>query len=377
MGRIFENSFILIFLFIVLLACSHTAIAAESGNILIGIGAPMTGSGAQYGELVKQGVELAVEEINAAGGILGKKITVMYGDDKSDPKEATLAASKFCTNKDMIAYIGNFNSSCTLAAANYTVKYKIPLLTYSSTSPKLTGLSPYVFRNIVSDKFQGEYLANFVAKKLDKKKIAILNENTDYGIPFAEIFKQKGEEAGLKVLYIDKFNLGTTTDFSGLLTKIKSMDIDCLVVIGMYREASLIAKQAREIGLNVQIVGGDGLLSDKLVELGGKAIEGVIFSGPFHHETSNPTTQKFVERFKAKYNMVPAGVAAQAYDALVICADAIKRAGKFDRDAVRDEIAKTKDFDGVTGKTTFDDKGDCVKDLILLTVKDGKIVQYK
>lgn len=377
MERIFKNSIILILSFAVLSAFAFTARAAESEEIFIGIGAPMTGSGAQYGELVRQGIELALEEINGAGGILGKKASVIYGDDKSNPNEATIVASKFGANKNMIAYIGHFNSSCTLTATNCTIKYKLPLLSYGSTSPKLTGLSPYVFRNIVSDKYQGEFLANFTAKTLNKKKAAILNENTDYGIPFAEIFKRKGEEAGLKVLYIDKFTPGETVDFSGILTKIKSMDIDCLVIIGMYREASLIAKQAREIGLNAQIVGGDGFLSEKIIELGGKAIEGAIFSGPFYHENLNPATRKFVEKFKAKYNMVPAGLAAQAYDALLIVSEAVKRAKKFDRDAVRDEIAKTKDFDGVTGKTTFDDKGDCVKELILLTVKDAKIVQYK
>lgn len=351
--------------------------SAESDRVIFAVGAPITGPIAQYGELVKQGAELAVDEINAAGGVLGKKISIMYGDDKGDPKEASIIASKFCTNRDMVAFIGTFNSSCTLAIANYTMKYKIPLITYSSTSPKLTGLSPYVFRNIVSDRFQGEYLAEFAAKTLGKKKAVVLHENTDYGAPFAEIFKAKAEALGVKVLYVDKFNLGTTTDFTGILTKVRSMEPDCLVVIGMYREASLIAKQARELGLDAQIIGGDGLLSEKLAELGGKAVEGIIFSGPFHHETSNPATQKFVEKFKAKYNIVPAGVTAQAYDAVKIVAEAVTRAGKIDREAVREQIAKTKDFDGATGKTTIDDKGDCSKELVMLTIKDGKIVQFK
>jgi len=377
MKRLIKHVVVCIIIFSAVTLYQTGAAFAESDHIIFGIGAPMTGPIAQYGELVKQGAELAVDEINAAGGVLGKKISLMYGDDKGDPKEASIIASKFCTNKDMIAFIGTFNSSCTLAIANYTMKYKIPLITYSSTSPKLTGLSPYVFRNIVSDKFQGEYLAEFTARKLGKKNAVILHENTDYGAPFAEIFKAKAEELGTKVLYVDKFNLGTTTDFTGILTKVKSMAPDCLIVIGMYREASLIAQQAREIGLDSQIVGGDGLLSEKLAELGGKAVEGIIFSGPFHHETSNPATQKFVEKFKAKYNIVPAGVTAQAYDAVKIVAEAIVRAGKIDREAVRLEISKTRDFDGATGKTTIDDKGDCSKDLVMLTVKDGKIVQFK
>jgi len=352
--------------------------AQNADKIIIGVSAPMTGAGAQYGLAAKQGVEMAIEEVNSAGGILDKKnIEIIYADDKADPKEASLAASKLCSNKKVMAIIGNYNSSCTLATANYTNKYKIPQVSFGSSSPKITGISPYVFRNMISDKFQGEALANFVFNTLKKKKVVILHENTDYGVPFAEMFKTKCEALGSKILFIDKYNLGSTIDFSGVLTKIKGMGADCIIVPGLYREASLIAKQAKEAGLDIPIVGGDGLFSDKLVELGGPAVEGVTFVGPFHHESTNPVAQKFVEKFKQKYNALPDAWSAQAYDAVKIVIEAINRAGKADRTAIRDELAKTKDFDGVTGKTTFDDKGDCIKDPVILTIKNGKIVQYK
>lgn len=372
------RSFLIVLLvFSSLLFLADGLSARNNDRIMIGVTAPMTGTGAQYGLAAKQGIEMAVAEINEAGGVCGKKLEAVYGDDKADPKESSLVASKFCSNRDIMAIIGNYNSSCTIATANYTNRYKVPQVSFGSSSPKITGISPYVFRNMITDVYQGEALAVFVFNTLKKQKVVILHENTDYGVPFAEVFRKKFESLGSKILFVDKYNLGTTIDFSGVLTKIKGMDADCIVVPGLYREASLIAKQAREIGLNAQIVGGDGLFSDKLMELGGSAVEGIAFVGPFHHESTDPVAKKFVAKFRAKYNALPDAWAAQAYDAARIVAEAIARAGKPDRAAIRDELANTKDFDGVTGRTTFDKNGDCIKDPVILTVRDGKIVQFK
>lgn len=345
-------------------------------TIKIGLAAPLTGSSAQDGESIKNGVQLAIDEVNDKGGINGKKVVLEVQDDKTDPKEAAIVANKLSGDKSVLAVVGHFNSSATLAGAPIYNKAGVVEISPGSSSPAVTKAGDYTFRVITTDAFQADYVAKWAVNDLGYKKIAIIYENNDYGKGLSDVFAEKAKAQGATVVSNDSYLAGETKDFSAILTKVKAENPDMLFIGGLYNETALIAKQAKNMNLNAPIMGVDAIYSNALMELGGQSVEGVLLPGFFHEGTDNPVAQNFIKVYKEKYKQNPATYAAYGYDAAKIVLDAIAKAGT-DRKAIRDHIAKVKDFQGATGINTFDENGDVMKDPLRLTIKDGKFQVVK
>ncbi len=342
-----------------------------SDTIKIGLAAPLTGASAQDGESIKNGVQLAIDEVNAKGGIKGKKVALVVQDDKTDPKEAAIVANKLAEDKSVLAVVGHFNSSATLAGAPVYNKAGVVEISPGSSSPAVTKAGDYTFRVITTDAFQGEVVAKWAINDLKFKKIAIIYENSDYGKGLSDVFAKEAKKLGATIVSNDSYLLGETKDFSAILTKVKSQAPDMIFIGGLYNETALIAKQAHNMNLNAPIMGVDAIYSNALIDLGKKDVEGIMLIGFFHEGTDNPVAQAFIKAYKEKYKQSPATYAAYGYDAAKIVLECIDKAGA-DRKAIRDYMAKMKDFKGATGINTFDANGDVMKEPLRMVIKDGK-----
>ncbi|MFJ5763469.1 ABC transporter substrate-binding protein [Neobacillus sp. NPDC093182] len=344
-------------------------------SLIIGLAAPLSGDSAEYGDAFKKGAELAIKLANDAGGIDGKKIDLVVEDDKGDPKEAVNIANKLASDKSILAVIGHFNSSATLAAAPIYNKNKIVEISPSSSSPNVTDAGDYTFRVITTDAFQGEYVAKWT-KEEKFKNVAIIYEQTDFGLGLSTVFKKSAKENGLIVVANESYVAGQTKDFSSILTKVKEAKPDVIFVGGLYNEGALIAKQSKQFGLNVQIMGVDSFYSDALIKMGGEAVEGVMAPGFFNLNSDNEKTIQFVNAYKEAYNENPGTYAAYTFDATSIVLEAIKKNGA-EREKIKEFIATLKGYQGATGIHDFDENGDVLKEPEKLIVKDGKFQLYK
>ena len=364
--------FTLLTLVMVFLAgCSDSSSSdSNSDTIKIGLAAPLSGDSAEYGDAFKKGAELAVKQVNDEGGIDGKKVELVVQDDKGDPKEAVNVANKFANNKSILAVVGHFNSSATLAAAPIYNKNKMVEISPSSSSPNVTDAGKYTFRVITTDAFQGEFVTKWIAEE-GYKKAAIVYEQTDFGVGLSNVFQKSAQDNGISVVANEAYVAGQTKDFSSILTKIKAEKPDVLFVGGLYNEGALIAKQAKQLGLAVQIVGVDSFYSDALIKLGGDAVEGVMTLGFFNPNSENEKTKQFVEAFRAAYSEEPGTYAAYTYDATSIVLEAIKQNGA-EREKIEEFIAPLKGFQGATGIHDFDENGDVLKNPQKIIVKNGK-----
>jgi branched-chain amino acid transport system substrate-binding protein len=343
--------------------------------IKIGTIGPLTGNVATYGISTKNGVEIAVDEFNKAGGINGKQIKLISEDTRGDQAEAANAATKLIQQDKVMAIVGGVISSETMTAGPIANDAKVVMISSSSTATGIPDIGDYIFRNCLSDDVQATQLAEFAAKDLGLKKFAIMYTNNDYGLSLKNAFEKKAGELG-QVVDIETYNDGES-DFRAQLTKIKGFQPDALYIAGYYTEAAKIAQQAQDQGLKVQILGADGFYSPKLIELGGKAVEGAIFTAGFFTDDPSESVQNFVKAYKEKFNSEPDMFAAQAYDAAKILLTAIKNAGGQGGEALQAEMAKTKDFPGITGNTSFAANGDAVKDIIILKVENGKFAKVR
>ena len=347
---------------------------SSANEIRIGHYASMTGDTATFGTSADEGIRLAMDEINAAGGVLGKQVNVITEDDRSVGSEARSAASKLITRDKVVALLGEIASSRSIQAAPVAQDKKVPMLTPGSTNPKVTELGDYIFRACFIDSFQGEAMARFGLENLGKRRAAFLYAaNSDYSVGLKDYVKQAVQQVGGQVVAEESYQEKTDKDFRAQLTKIKAANPDVLFVPGYYTEAGLIARQARELGLDVPMIGGDGWDSPVLVEAGGKAIEGGYFTNHYSPDEDRPEVRQFVEAYKKKYNgKVPDAMAVLGYDAMKMLADAIKRAGSTDGKAIRDALAATKDFPGVAGKITINEQRNADKPIVVVQVKDGQ-----
>lgn len=348
----------------------------EPSKIKIGSVGPLTGTSAQDGIAMKNAALLAADLVNKAGGISGKQIEVVFEDDKSDPKEAAAVANKFASDKDIIAVVGHYNSSCTLAGAPIYNKAGVTEISGGSSSPAVTDAGPCTFRTITTDAFQGRYVMGWAVKEEGFKKIAVVYENTDYGRGIDTVIKAEAANLGATVVAEEAYIMGQTKDFSSMVTKLKSIKPDVIIIGGLYNEAALFAKQAKRSGLDTPLMGVDGLYTEPLIQLGGDAVEGLRLIGFYHEQNSSKETQDFINAYKAKFNEVPGTYAAYAFDAANIVIEALKNGAK-DRKGVVDYLTTLKNFKGVTGVTSFDQNGDCIKEPIKLIVKGGKFDFYK
>jgi branched-chain amino acid transport system substrate-binding protein len=352
--------------------------AASDQVIKVGEFASLTGKEATFGASSHEGTLLAVEQINAAGGVLGKKIQLITEDDLSKAGEPATVVNKLISRDGVVAILGEVASSRSMEAAPICQEAHIPMISPSSTNPKVTETGDYIFRVCFIDPFQGSVMANFATKTLKAKKVAIFTDvKSDYSKGLAKFFKEGFVAAGGEVVAELDYN-GGDKDFKAELTAIKSKNPDAVFVPGYYTDVALICIQAKELGLQAPLFGGDGWESDELVKIGQDAVEGTYFSTHYASDLATEKSKKFVADYQARWKTaeggpkLPDAMAALGFDSAMILADAIKRAGTTDGPKVRDAIAATKDFDGVTGKTTINEKRDATKPAVILQVSGGR-----
>ena len=354
---------------------ADTKAGDAKGKITIAMVNPLTGDAATYGVSHKNGLELALTEINQAGGVKGQQIELVTHDDAGDPKQAAAGAQKFADMKSVVAIVGSCLSSNTLAMVPITDKAKLPHSVISSSSSKLSGMSKYFFRMAVQDDKVGGLMVDLSQEKFKPKKIALMYLNNDYGKGLLASIEPQIKKYGLTMTSAQTY-LATDKDYSALLTKVKAEAPDVLLVGSTYTDGGLIVKQAREMGLTLPIVGPTGLYSPKYMEIAGKAVDNSFFLGVFVPTNPDPKVQEFVKKYKEKYGMEPDTFAALAYDQGYVLKDAIEKAaakGTVTRESLREAMAAS-NFKGITGTVTFDDKGDWVRPYLYVTVKDGKFV---
>lgn len=371
----------LILLSILLPGCGGTGgskgSTTETKPIKIGMVNPLSGNAATYGLSTKNGLELALEEINKKGGVNGRPLQLVFEDDAGDPKQAASATQKLVDQPDIVALQGSALSSNTLAMAPIVERAKIPHLVVSSSSPKLTGINPYFFRMAVQDDQVGGLIGELVVKVLKAKKVAIMYPNNDYGKGLSASIENKVKELGGTVLANIPY-LATDKDFQAQLTEIKAKNPEAVALAGTYTDSALITKQAREMGITVPMAGGTGPNSPKFIEIAGKAAEGFVFLGVFLPDNPDPKVQDFVQKYKSKFGLEPDQFAALAYDQMYVIADALKRVegGKVTRENLTKALRST-NYQGITGKVTFNEKGDWIRPYLYITVKDGKFTLFK
>jgi branched-chain amino acid transport system substrate-binding protein len=362
---------------LVLTGCNKSGSNSAGGGgaadvIKVGEYASLTGKEAAFGQSSHNGTALAVDDLNAAGGVLGKKVQLITEDDQSQAGQPSIDVRKLITDDGVVAVLGEVASSRSLEAAPICQQYQVPMISPSSTNPKVTETGNYIFRVCFIDPFQGTVMANFATKTLKLKTAAVLTDVTsDYSMGLAKFFKDSFAANGGKIVADEKYN-GGDKDFSAQLTTIKAANPDGIFIPGYYTEVGLIAIQARQLGLNIPLFGGDGWESSSLVSIGGAALENTYFSTHFTPQDTTPVVQDFVKKYQSKYNATPDAMAALGYDSLMILADAIKRAGVTTGPAVRDALAATKDFPGITGRITIDKDRNASKPAVILEVKNGQ-----
>ncbi|MBX2987642.1 MAG: ABC transporter substrate-binding protein [Bdellovibrionaceae bacterium] len=342
----------------------------KSGDeIRVGEFGSLTGNEATFGISTNKGIRMAIDEVNEKGGIKGKKIKLITLDDQGKDTEAVQVVTRLITQEKVVAVLGEVASSRTKAAAPIAQEYKIPLITPSSTNPEVTKIGDHVFRVCFIDPFQGYVMAKFASENLKLKKVAILRDvKNDYSVGLADVFAADFKKMGGEITSDISYQAGDV-DFKAQLTQIRSKNPDAIYVPGYYTEVGLIAKQARDLGIKAPLMGGDGWDSSKLSEIGKDAINGSYFSNHYTSESTDPVVQDFIKRFKDKYGETPDGLAAMGYDAAKVLITAMERAPDLNPKSIRDEIAKTKDFVGVTGKITLNENRDAVKSAVIVQVQ--------
>ncbi len=352
--------------------------AAESKEIKIGANFELTGGISNFGKQTLNGIELAFKEANAAGGVLGKKLILVTADNKSEPSEATNAITKLITQDKVSIVLGPVASSNVLATLQVGQDNKVPVLTATGTNAKITvdengKVKPYAFRACFIDPFQGSVMANFATKSLKAKTAVIyIDSSSDYSKGLAESFEAQFVKNGGTIIGKEAF-LQKDQDFKSTLTKIKVMNADTIFIPAYYEEVGKIAKQARELGINVPLIGTDGFDDPKVVEIAGaEALNNTYFSNHYSAQDTDPRIQKFVAAYKAEYGMEPSALAALGYDAALMTIDALKRANSTDPVKLRDALEQTKDLQVVTGVITLDASHNPIKSGVVIEMKDGK-----
>jgi branched-chain amino acid transport system substrate-binding protein len=359
---------------ICLAGCQKEPSAADGKEIIIGHVASLTGDTATFGISADEGIRLALDEINAGKKVLGKPVVVLTQDDRSLPDEAKTACQKLITKDHAVAILGEIASSRSIAMAPICQDAQVPMLSPGSTNPKVTEEGNYIFRACFIDPFQGTAMANFAMNDLHLKKFAVLYAaNSDYSVGLKDYFEAAVKRAGGQILIERSYTEKSDKDFSSQLTAIRNVNPDAIWVPGYYTEAGLIAQQARDLGIKVPLLAGDGWDSDQTLKVGKDAVNGCYFSNHYSPDEKRPEVQAFVSAYEAKYHgKVPDAMAILGYDAMKLMADAINRAGSTDGPKIRDALAATKDFPGAGGTITIDKDRNAVKSIVILKIEDGQ-----
>lgn len=350
--------------------------------IKIGGVAPLTGGAATYGLSTRNASIMAIDEINAKGGLLigGKRYKLLYifEDDEGRPEAAANAFRKLIDQDRVVAIIGTVMSKCSLAGAPIAQDAGVPMISPTSTNPQVTLIGDYIFRACFIDPFQGSVMANFAYHELGKRRAAVLFDNgNDYNKGLAQFFRERFQRLGGEIVAYEAFtDEDKTQDFTPQLTKIKAKEPDVLFLPNYYSSVALVAKQARAMGLDVTLIGGDGWDSPELIKLGGEAIKGGFFSTHFSKDDPREEVQRFVKAYRKRYGSPPDALAALAYDACLILFDAMKRAGSPDPLAIKNALRETKDLKVLSGTITFDENRNPVKSAVILKVGDKGFVYH-
>ncbi|MEO8512227.1 MAG: ABC transporter substrate-binding protein [Ignavibacteria bacterium] len=367
-------------LFLSVIAIATAAIFMVSGcnkgtgdEILIGEYGSLTGPNATFGISSTNGLKLAVEEINGSTGLLGKKIKLISYDDQGKPSEAQTVVQRLIKNDNVVAVIGEVASSNSKAGAPICQQSKIPMISPASTNPEVTAIGDYIFRVCFIDPFQATVVSKFILNTLKLKKVALLKDvKNAYSTGLSDFFEKEFKNMGGEIVEVQSFSAGDK-DFKAQLTSLKAKNPEAIFIPAYYTDVNLISIQAREIGLTCPLIGSDGWESEKLTEGKAKdALEGCFFSTHVSTENPDPVIQNFIKKYKAKYNSMPDAMSFLAYDAGMILFDAIKRAGTTDPEKVKNELAKTKDFVGVTGKISINEQRNAIKPAVMLEIKGGE-----
>ena len=354
-------------------------------ELKVAVAAPYTGNAAAFGEMIRRGAELRREEINQAGGINGMKLTLLFEDDAGKDAEASLVAERISSNLQILAVVGHFNSSCSLAGKPIYKRAGIVELSPGSTNVSVCEGSDWTFRNLYRDDFQGKFIAQYIDKILtDLQSVAVFFDNDDYGRGLRDAFVAEAEKIGLNLVASEAYDRDNT-DFKAQLTSIKAKKPDAVFISGLYSEAGLIAKQAREAGITAQLFGADGVDSPDFLTIAGAAAEGTYLTTPFTFGAAGEDALQMASNFEALHGVPPDTWAALTYDAVGMIADALEKtynpeASVTDnRKAIRDHLASLdtpeEGYKGVTGLTYFDINGDTVnKPAYVKIVKDGQFI---
>jgi branched-chain amino acid transport system substrate-binding protein len=345
----------------------------NANEIVVGHYGSMTGSEATFGRSTDNGIRLAVDEINEAGGVNGKKIRVITYDDKGDAREAGTAVTRLIAKDGVVAVLGEVASSLSLVGAPVCQENGIPMVTPSSTNPSVTEVGDMIFRVCFIDDFQGWVCAKFAREHepLKAEKAAVLYDQVSaYSEGLQAVFIKAFEEFGGTIVSKQTYQAGDQ-DFSAQLTAIRASQPDVIFVPGYYTDVGNIALQAKRLNIEAPLLGGDGWDSAKLGEIAGDAITGSFYANHYSHQDPDPRVQDFISKYKARFGGTPDGLAALGYDAARILADAMGRAGSLDGAEIAAALASTKDFPGVTGKISIDEKRNAVKPAVMLEMKDG------
>lgn len=367
-------SFILLLTGVLFISCNKTD---SSNEILIGEFASLTGSEATFGQSEHNGLVLAVEETNNSGGIMGKKIKLITEDNQGKPSETQTVVQKLINRDKVIAIVGEVASSRSKAAAPICQAAKIPMVTPASTNPEVTTIGDYIFRVCFIDPFQATVMSKFAINSMKVKKVALLiDQKNAYSTGLADNFKKVFTESGGEIVEEQKYSAGDK-DFKAQLTAIKAKNPEAIFIPGYYTDVNLISIQAREIGLNCPLFGGDGWESEKLTEGKAKdALEGSFFSTHVSADDPSPNIQNFIKKYQEKYKAKPDAMAFLAYDAGMILFDAIRKANSTEGELIKNQLAKTKDYPGVTGVITINEQRNAIKPAVVMEIKGGNFV-YK
>ena len=349
-----------------------SAAPPATGNILIGEYGSMTGSEATFGQSTHNGIMLAVEEFNAAGGLNGRQVELKSYDTQGKSQEAGTVVTRLITEDKVVAVLGEVASSLSLAGGRVAQQFGVPMISPSSTNPQVTQIGDMVFRVCFIDPYQGYVVAKFASENLKRTKVAVLyDQGQAYSKGLKDDFRKAFEALGGQIVTEQAYT-GGDQDFSAQLGNIKAASPEAIFVPGYYTDVGNIALQARKLGITATLLGGDGWDSPKLTEIGGAAIEDSYFSNHYSHEEQRPEVQSFVQKFQAKYGVVPDGLAAMGYDAARLLFDAMKRSPSLGGKDLAAAIAQTKGFAGVTGSITIDAERNARKPAVVLQVKGGK-----
>lgn len=344
-------------------------------TLRIGVVGPESGGSAQLGQAQRKAVQMAVDEINTSSGPGAWKLEAFFEDDEGNPTKSANATTKLIQQSKCDVIIGAINSSCTLADMVVTQRAGVPQITAGSTGAAITEqASPWIFRTAVNDEFQARAVVEYAVRTLGLKKAATLTAADDYGQSGAKLLARAAGELGLQLVSTSTYNNGDK-DFKPQIIAAKDGGAEAIFLWGLYTEAALVARQARQLGFTGQLFGASGMAAAKLMELGGEAVEGMILTQSFLPDADDARVRDFVTKWRQKYGDNPIPHAAQAYDTVYVIADAVKRANSTEPKALRDAIAATAGLSGVTGNARFNTKGDDVGKRVLITaIKGGKFV---